>query len=99
MSAKLRVAEIRSRVVVRQRLLDRLRHGARGPLTLVSAPAGSGKTVLASSWVSAGLAPGRVTWITLDSGDDRPGIFWTYVLEGLARSGVQVGAVDRPARA
>jgi LuxR family maltose regulon positive regulatory protein len=53
MSAKLRVAEIRSRVVVRQRLLDRLRHGARGPLTLVSAPAGSGKTVLASSWVSA----------------------------------------------
>lgn len=99
MSAKLRVAEIRSRVVARQRLLDRLRHGARGPLTLVSAPAGSGKTVLASSWVSAGLAPGRVTWITLDSGDDRPGIFWTYVLEGLARSGVQVGAVDRPARA
>jgi LuxR family transcriptional regulator, maltose regulon positive regulatory protein len=99
MLAKLRVAEIRSRVVLRQRLLDRLNEGTRGPFTLVSGPAGSGKTVLASSWVSAGHVPGKVTWISLESGDDQPGIFWTYVLEGLARSGVQVRAVEPPARA
>jgi len=99
MLAKLRVAEIRSGVVVRQRLLDRVQEGTRGPLTLIGAPAGSGKTVLASSWVSAGHAPGRVTWISLESADDQPGVFWTYVLEGLARSGVQLPPVTLPARA
>ncbi|GAA3431765.1 hypothetical protein [Kutzneria kofuensis] len=98
MPAKLRVAEIRSRVVLRQRLLDRLQEGTRGPLTLISAPAGSGKTVLAGSWVSAGGAPGRVTWITLESGDNHPAVFWTYVLEGLARSGVLLPSVEPPTR-
>ncbi|QUQ66209.1 LuxR C-terminal-related transcriptional regulator [Kutzneria sp. CA-103260] len=99
MSAKLRVAEIRSRVVLRPRLLDRLQEATRGPLTLIGAPAGSGKTVLASSWLSAGRAPGRVTWLSLDAGDDQPGIFWTYALEGLTRSGVRLDGVDPPARA
>ncbi|MFC0431980.1 LuxR C-terminal-related transcriptional regulator [Kutzneria buriramensis] len=98
MPAKLRVAEIRTRVVLRQRLLDRLYEGTRGPLTLVTASAGAGKTVLASSWVSAGRVPGRVAWISLECGDDQPGVFWTYVLEGLARSGVPLPALRPPAR-
>ena len=98
MPAKLRVAEIRSRVVLRQRLLDRLHEGTRGPLTLIGAPAGAGKTVLAGSWVSAGQVPGRVAWISLEPGDDQPGVFWTYVLEGLARSGVQLPLLTPPSR-
>jgi LuxR family maltose regulon positive regulatory protein len=96
MTAKFHVAAIKPAVVMRGRLLDRLSAGARGPLTLISAPAGSGKTVLASSWVGTGAAPGPVTWISLDEEDDRPGIFWSYVLHGLARSGVSVAEVGAP---
>lgn len=43
--------------VVRERLHDAVSLGAAGPLTVVNAPAGSGKTVLASSW-AARLTPG-----------------------------------------
>jgi LuxR family maltose regulon positive regulatory protein len=96
MTAKFHVAAIKPAVLMRGRLLNRLSAGVRGPLTLISAPAGSGKTVLASSWVGTGAAPGAVTWISLDEEDDRPGIFWSYVLHGLARSGVSVSEVGTP---
>src|SRR5215207_121276 len=99
MSVKFRVPAVRPRVVVRPSLVDRVSAGVHGPLTLVSAPAGAGKTVLASAWVSAAAAPGPVTWLTLDEGDEQPGVFWSYVLAGLARGGVPVdgvGAPDRP---
>lgn len=98
MGAKFRAAAIKPVVLTRQRLLDRLSEAARGPLTLISAPAGSGKTVLASSWVLSGAAPGPVTWIALDEDDGRCGIFWSYVIEGLARSGLSVSAVGMPDR-
>jgi LuxR family transcriptional regulator, maltose regulon positive regulatory protein len=61
-----------------------------GPLTLVSAPAGTGKTVLASSWAS-GLGPGRsVVWVSLRDATIGPGAFWHLVVTGLARQGVGV---------
>ncbi len=96
MGAKLRAATIKPPVLVRRRLLDRLAEGVRGPLTLISAPAGSGKTVLASSWVDTVAAPGPVTWVTLDAGDGKSGIFWSYALEGLGRSGVALAGVGVP---
>src|SRR6266550_517265 len=96
MAAKFYLPTRRPWAVVRPRLLDRVSQGVGGPLTLICAPAGAGKTVLASSWVAAGLAPGPVTWITLDEEDDRPGVFWCYVLAGLANSGVPVSDVGVP---
>src|SRR3954451_7576873 len=45
-------------LVVRNRLIDRLDIGTRGPLTLLSAPAGFGKTSLLSSWLAAGARRG-----------------------------------------
>jgi LuxR family transcriptional regulator, maltose regulon positive regulatory protein len=96
MAAKFRLPAIKPAVLVRQRLLDRLTEGVRGPLTLITAPAGSGKTVLASSWVAAGSAPGPVTWVTLDEEDGRSEAFWSYVLAGLARIGLRpADQVDR----
>lgn len=86
-------------LVVRHRLLDLVRQGVHGPLTLVSAPAGTGKTVLLASWSALGEVPGPVTWMTMEDGDERPGVFWSYVLDGLARSGVDVSGVGVPARA
>lgn len=96
MGAKFRVPVIRPSLVLRGRLLDRLSEGVRGVLTLISAPAGSGKSVLASSWVHSGRAPWPVAWLSLDEEDDRPGVFWTYVLAALARSEVPVRGIGTP---
>ncbi|WP_456913945.1 LuxR C-terminal-related transcriptional regulator [Geodermatophilus sp. SYSU D00696] len=76
--------------VLRRRLLDLLtRHVQRSPLTLLSGPAGSGKTVLASSWRQTHGAGRPVAWVTLDAYDDDPATFWSYVVEALSRAGVQ----------
>jgi LuxR family maltose regulon positive regulatory protein len=82
--------------VERARLLDRLdeclRPGCR--LALVSAPAGFGKTSLASAWVRAaqarhaGLA---VAWLSLDEQDNDPLRFWTYVVAALQSAHPQLG--------
>jgi LuxR family maltose regulon positive regulatory protein len=52
--------------VDRPRLLDLLDRGVAHPLTLVSAPAGWGKTSLLSAWVRSGRPPGPVAWLTVD---------------------------------
>ena len=82
-------------VVVRPRLLEAL--SATDPLTLVSAPAGYGKSVLVDSW-SAHLGVGHtVVRMTVDEEADDPHLFWTATLEALRRSGVDVSGV-RPGR-
>ncbi|MGZ4625263.1 MAG: LuxR C-terminal-related transcriptional regulator [Kineosporiaceae bacterium] len=93
MTAKFLLPVVNAPVLERRRLLELLTACVAGPVTLISAPAGSGKSVLASSWAAAGVAPGPVVWISLDEEDDLPGVFWTYVVTGLARSGVDVGGV------
>jgi len=85
-------------VIERPRLYEALSRGARGPLTLVSSPAGTGKTTLIRSWVDVGGAPGHLAWVTLDDADARPGVFWTYVHAALGRSGVEALPVERSAR-
>ena len=97
MVAKFEVPNLPPWVVVRQRLLDRISRGVREQVTLVSAPAGCGKTVLAASWVAAGLAPGPLAWLSLDEDDAQPGVFWSYVLAALAGAGVPVTGVGRSA--
>lgn len=79
-------------LVVRRRLLDAVARGVRGPLTLVTAPAGAGKTVLLSSWAALGEAPGPVTWLTMRPGDELPGAFWPFVVGGFRSCGLQVPA-------
>ena len=54
METKLLAPRPRGRTVARPRLADRLTLGADAPLTLVSAPAGFGKTTLLSAWLAAG---------------------------------------------
>jgi LuxR family transcriptional regulator, maltose regulon positive regulatory protein len=98
MTSKFRVPAVRPRTVVRRSLVERISAGVRGPLTLVSAPAGAGKTALGSAWISAAVAPGPVTWLTVDEDDHQPGVFWSYVLVGLARAGVPVDGVGVPDR-
>src|SRR5258705_13165862 len=68
-------------VVPRPALFDLLSEGAR--VTLLSAPAGSGKTVLVCSWIaSAGLAD-RVAWVAVGRNERDAQRFWLSVLDAL----------------
>jgi LuxR family maltose regulon positive regulatory protein len=71
-------------MVPRRRLLDALDAGVQGPLTLLAAPAGAGKTALLSSWIAAGRAPGPVAWLSLDGDDADRRRFWRAVLATLS---------------
>jgi LuxR family transcriptional regulator, maltose regulon positive regulatory protein len=55
-------------MVARPRLLEFVDLGVQGPLTLVAAPAGAGKSALLSSWTATGRSPGPVAWLSLDGG-------------------------------
>jgi LuxR family maltose regulon positive regulatory protein len=88
LASKLVAPSMPGRVVERPRLFGLLDAGVGGPLTLVAAPAGSGKTMLLTSWMSAVSLPGPVAWLSLDGGDNDPVRFWSYVLAALCGSGV-----------
>jgi LuxR family maltose regulon positive regulatory protein len=96
MAAKLRIPSVQPWVVERPRLLEMFSQAVDGPLTLVSAPAGSGKTVLASSWATAQAGSARLAWVSLDEEDGQPGSLWSYVIAGLAGTGVPVAGVGVP---
>src|SRR5437588_8721393 len=74
-------------VIPRPHLNTLLNQGLRRKLTLISAPAGFGKTTLLSSWVQSFLQENhespRVAWVSLDEGDNEPVLFWTYLLTAL----------------
>ena len=72
-----RLAE-RAVLVSRPSLLARLDEGMANKLTLISAPAGYGKTTLVAQWLATRREPSA--WVALDPGDDDPVRFWTYVI-------------------
>lgn len=74
----------------RSRLHDRLELGVAGPLTLVSAPAGTGKTVFVAAWAGGVQASGPLAWVTLEAGDESRSRFWSSFARGLGRCGVVV---------
>ncbi|HKF35879.1 MAG TPA: AAA family ATPase [Ktedonobacteraceae bacterium] len=73
-------------LVARPRLSTLLDKGFQCSLTLVSAPAGFGKTTLPSSWVQAlPKETAQVAWVSLDEQDNDPLRFWKYVFTALDR--------------
>jgi LuxR family maltose regulon positive regulatory protein len=71
-------------LIVRPRLHRLLDESLNYPLTLVSAPAGFGKTMLLSAWTRALQARHPlVAWVSVDEEDNDPRLFWTYVLSAL----------------
>jgi LuxR family maltose regulon positive regulatory protein len=67
--------------VHRLRLTNRIDEGLSRKLTLISAPAGFGKTTLLSDWFLT--AQRQVTWLSLEEADNDPTRFWTYFLATL----------------
>jgi ATP/maltotriose-dependent transcriptional regulator MalT len=91
---KLHVPTVRRGLVTRPRLSEPLGRGAASKLTLLSAPAGFGKTTLLSAWLAnAGGRKRSVAWLSLDESDRPPAVFWTYVVSALQRVVPDAGAI------
>jgi LuxR family transcriptional regulator, maltose regulon positive regulatory protein len=88
LASKLSPPRTPRRLVARGRLVELLDAGVQGRLTLLTGPAGSGKTVLLSSWVTTAALPGPAAWVSLDANDNDPARFWSYLLAALRQSGV-----------
>ena len=71
-------------LIRRPRLHALLNESLKSPLTLISAPAGFGKTTLLSTWTeSLPATKAQVAWLSLDEGENDPQLFWTYILSAL----------------
>ena len=81
LGTKLNIPPLRPQIVFRPRLIERLNEGQQGKLTLISAPAGFGKTTLVSEWVAGCNRP--TAWLSLDKGDNDPVSFLTYFIVAL----------------
>lgn len=83
-ATKLHVPIVRQRVVERQRLRDLLDRGANARLTLVSAPAGFGKTTLLAQWLwQPNPSAPALAWLSLDASDDEPAVFWPHLVAAI----------------
>jgi LuxR family maltose regulon positive regulatory protein len=86
LTTKLQVPPSRLELVPRPFLIERLNAGLSGKLTLISAPAGFGKTTLVVDWLANALPnayQGRIAWLSLDGKDNTPVQFWNYVIAAL----------------
>jgi LuxR family maltose regulon positive regulatory protein len=90
LATKLYLPPPRQNVVLRPRLIERLNEGLHRKLTLISAPAGFGKTTLVSEWVA--LCARQVAWLSLDEGDSDPTRFLTYLVTALRTIAPTIGA-------
>jgi LuxR family maltose regulon positive regulatory protein len=70
-------------------LIERLNEGLYRKLTLISAPAGFGKTTLVSEWIADCGRP--VAWVSLDERDDDPSRFLTYLIAALQTIDANIG--------
>jgi LuxR family maltose regulon positive regulatory protein len=90
LSTKLHLPRPRAKLVPRSHLVERLQQGVVGALTLVSAPAGFGKTTLLAQWRTFTRAP--VAWLSLEPEDNEPTRFLTYLIAALQTLDSHLGA-------
>src|SRR5574339_595406 len=76
--------------VPRQHILASLDAGLPGKITLVSAPAGFGKTTVVSEWIQDRGHP--AAWLSLDKNDNDPSRFLIYLIAALQRIDSKIGA-------
>jgi LuxR family maltose regulon positive regulatory protein len=81
LATKLYIPPPRPKVVLRPRLIEQLNEAMHCKLTLISAPAGFGKTTLVSEWVASCGQP--VAWLSLDERDNDPARFISYLVKAL----------------
>lgn len=93
LAPKLRPPRLRAALVSREHLLARLDAAPEGKLTLLSAPAGFGKTTLVGQWIArrSRLRHPPAAWVALDAGDNDPVRFWDYMIAACQAFRASVG--------
>src|ERR671916_2225335 len=89
LATKLYIPAPQPRVVPRPRLIERLNEGLHRKLTLISAPAGFGKTTLLGEWLAGCGRP--AAWLSLDEGDNDPTRFLAYLVAALRTVATDIG--------
>jgi LuxR family maltose regulon positive regulatory protein len=89
LQTKLYVPRLRPSLVLRPHLIEALNQGLTGKLTLLSAPAGFGKTTLVSEWIAGGKRP--FAWLSLDERDSDLTRFLTYFIAALQTVAAKTG--------
>jgi LuxR family transcriptional regulator, maltose regulon positive regulatory protein len=90
LATKLYAPPHRPRLVLRPRLIEKLNQGLHRKLTLISAPAGFGKTTLASEWIAGCTRPSA--WLSLDERDNDCARFLTYLVAAFQTMKEGIGA-------
>jgi LuxR family transcriptional regulator, maltose regulon positive regulatory protein len=90
LTTKLFLPRLQLQLVARPRLLARLDAGLDGPLTLVCAPAGFGKTTLLAAWLHESRRPSA--WLSLDARDNDPALLLRYLVAALQTLAPELGA-------
>lgn len=83
LSTKLYFPPARTNLVPRPRLIEQLNIGLKKPLTMISAPAGYGKTTLLSDWHTRLGSEYLFAWLSLDPDDNNLARFLAYVSAAL----------------
>lgn len=79
---KLFIPHARPKLVSRPRLVERINQGLHRKLTLISAPAGFGKTTLVNEWISSNhemTSPVNIAWLSIDENDNDSNRFFLYL--------------------
>ena len=91
LAAKITAPGVPDWALPRPRITKMIAQGTRWcPLTVLTAPAGTGKTMALALWAAA--EPGTVAWVSADEFDNGLGVFWAYVVAALHRSGMAMPA-------
>jgi LuxR family maltose regulon positive regulatory protein len=103
LNSKLYLPLVRPDLVMRPRLLQRLDQGLQRKLTLLSAPAGFGKTTLLANWAAGLTGQVQVSWLSIDPADNDPARFFEYflaaignIIPGLGISTLPTSDLPRP---
>jgi LuxR family transcriptional regulator, maltose regulon positive regulatory protein len=70
------IPKVKSKIINRDKILNKLDKALAKKLTIISAPAGSGKTTSVVSWIYSRNLSDNTMWISLDEREDKPEVFW-----------------------
>jgi LuxR family maltose regulon positive regulatory protein len=93
---KIRVPAVRRDLVSRGHLIEQLDSGLENRFTLISAPAGYGKTTLLAAWISQ-RPDLQVAWLALDETDNDPALYLQYLIAALQVVDAEIGQSILPA--
>ncbi|OBF26078.1 helix-turn-helix transcriptional regulator [Mycobacterium sp. ACS1612] len=90
LAAKSSPPAIRAQLIERAALIEKLSADPSPKLTLLSAPAGWGKTTLLAQWVNSADDRPRCGWVSLDASDNDPARFWACAVTALNKANPSV---------